>query len=75
MYLYMIIYIVLFIYINKYIFIYINLFYIICILFIYILFIHIYLKGFPGCSAGKDSLATQETLVQFLGQEDLLEKG
>ena len=31
--------------------------------------------GFPGGSAGKDPSAMQETLVQFLGWEDLLEKG
>ena len=31
--------------------------------------------GFPGSLAGKESPAMQETLVQFLGQEDPLEKG
>ena len=31
--------------------------------------------GFPGSSAGKNLPAMQETLVQFLGQEDPLEKG
>ena len=30
--------------------------------------------GFPGSSAGKESPSMQETLVQFLGQEDLLQK-
>ena len=32
-------------------------------------------KGFPGGLAVKNLPAVQETLVQFLGQEDLLEKG
>ena len=32
-------------------------------------------RGFPGSSAGKESPAMQETLVQFLRQEDPLEKG
>ena len=32
-------------------------------------------KGFPGSSAGKKLPAMQETLVQFLGREDHLEKG
>ena len=31
--------------------------------------------GFPGSSDGKDLPAVQETQVQFLGQEDPLEKG
>ena len=31
--------------------------------------------GFPDISAGKESTAMQETLVRFLDQEDLLEKG
>ena len=31
--------------------------------------------GFPGGSVIKNLPAKQETLVQFLGQEDLLEKG
>ena len=31
--------------------------------------------GFPSSSAGKESPAMQETLVQFLGWEDPLEKG
>ena len=31
--------------------------------------------GFPGSSAGKNPPAMQETLVQFLCWEDLLEKG
>ena len=31
--------------------------------------------GFPGSSPLKYLLAMQETLVQFLGQEDPLEKG
>ena len=31
--------------------------------------------GFPSSSAGKESAAMQETLVQFLGWEDPLEKG
>ena len=31
--------------------------------------------GFPGNSDGKESSAMQETRVQSLGQEDLLEKG
>ena len=34
------------------------------------------IEGFPGNSAGKkDPPAMQETLVRFLGWEDLLEKG
>ena len=34
------------------------------------------IDGFPGNSAGKkDPPAMQETLVRFLGWEDLLEKG
>ena len=32
-------------------------------------------RGFPGSSDHKKSAATQETLVQFLGREDPLEKG
>ena len=32
-------------------------------------------KGFPDSSVGIESDAIQETLVQFLGWEDLLEKG
>jgi len=35
---------------------------------------HIYI-GFPCSSALKNPPAMQETLVQFLGQEDPLEKG
>ena len=31
--------------------------------------------GFSGSSPGKESTALQENLVQFLGEEDLLEKG
>ena len=31
-------------------------------------------EGFPGSLAGKESSCMQETLVQFLGQEDALEK-
>ena len=31
--------------------------------------------GFPDISAGKESAAIQETLVQLIGQEDPLEKG
>ena len=31
--------------------------------------------GFLGSSAGKESAAMQDTLLQFLGQEDPLEKG
>ena len=31
--------------------------------------------GFPGSSVGTESPAMQETPVQFLGQEDPLEKG
>ena len=31
--------------------------------------------GFPGSSASKNQPAMQETLIQFLGQKDLLEKG
>ena len=31
--------------------------------------------GFPESSAGKESAAMKETRVQFLGGEDLLEKG
>ena len=30
---------------------------------------------FPGSSAGKESMQKIQFLVQFLGQEDLLEKG
>ena len=33
------------------------------------------IKGFPCGSVGKESPAMQETPVQFLGQEDLLEMG
>ena len=33
------------------------------------------LLGFPDSSVGKDLPAMQETPVQFLGQEDPLEKG
>ena len=33
-----------------------------------------YLGGFPGSSAGKETACIQEILVQFLGQEDPLEK-
>ena len=33
-----------------------------------------YKKGFPGGSVGKSLPAVQETWVQFLGQEDPLEK-
>ena len=33
------------------------------------------MRGFPGDSDGKDPPAMQETWVQFLGQEDPLEKG
>ena len=32
-------------------------------------------KGFPDSSVGKNLPAMQETLVRFLGREDLLEKG
>ena len=32
-------------------------------------------RGFPGGSDGKDSAAVQETQVQSLSREDLLEKG
>ena len=32
-------------------------------------------KGFPDSSTGKESAKMQETLVQFLGQDDPLEKG
>ena len=39
-------------------------------------FIFVYLlEDFPGSSTGKESAEMQETLVQFLGQEDPLEKG
>ena len=31
--------------------------------------------GFPDSSVGKNPPAMQETLVQFLGQEEVLEKG
>ena len=31
--------------------------------------------GFPDSSIDKESTAMQETLVRFLDQEDLLEKG
>ena len=31
--------------------------------------------GFPGGSEGEDSACVQETWVEFLGQEDRLEKG
>ena len=34
-----------------------------------------HIMGFPGSSAGKNLPAMQETPVQFLGQEDPLEKG
>ena len=37
--------------------------------------IKLHLWGFPGDSDGKDPPAMQETWVQFLGQEDPLEKG
>ena len=33
-----------------------------------------HMKGFPDSSVGKESPAMQETPVQFLGQEDPLEK-
>ena len=33
-----------------------------------------YLRGFPSCSVVKNPPAKQETKVQSLGQEDLLEK-
>ena len=33
------------------------------------------LGGFPYSSVSKESTAMQETLVQFLGQKDPLEKG
>ena len=33
-----------------------------------------YVNGFPDSSVGKESPSMQETLVQFLGQEDLLQK-
>ena len=36
---------------------------------------HIYNLDFPGSSAGKESAATQETPVLFLGWEDRLERG
>ena len=32
-------------------------------------------RGFPGSSAGKESTRNAGDLVQFLGQEDALEKG
>ena len=32
-------------------------------------------RGFPGSSAGKESACNAGDLVQFLGQEDMLEKG
>ena len=38
-------------------------------------FTSVYLGGFPGISAGKESACKQETLVGFLGQEDPMEKG
>ena len=34
-----------------------------------------YLEGFPGAQKVKNLPAVQETWVQSLGQEDLLEKG
>ena len=37
-------------------------------------FVHLY-QGFPDGSVGKESTCNAETWVQFLGQEDLLEKG
>ena len=37
-------------------------------------FTSVYLGGFPGISAGKESACKQETLVGFLGQEDPLER-
>ena len=45
-------------------------------LFLYFLFIFSMMHvGFPHSSVGKESPAIQETLVQFLDQEDSLEKG
>ena len=38
-------------------------------------FTSVYLGGFPGISAGKESACKQETLVGFVGQEDPMEKG
>ena len=35
----------------------------------------ILIEGFPDSSIGKNPPAMQETPVQFLGQEDPLEKG
>ena len=32
-------------------------------------------EGFPGSSTGKKSACSEEILVSFLGQEDLLENG
>ena len=40
----------------------------------YLLLDCLFLKFFPGSSAGKESASMQETSVQFLGQEDPLEK-
>ena len=37
--------------------------------------VHGVAKGFPGGSGVKNLPAIQETLVQFLGQEDPLKKG
>ena len=37
--------------------------------------IHLWVCGLPCGSASKDYAAMQETLVQFLSWEDLLEKG
>ena len=36
---------------------------------------YIWLLGFPDSSVGKESFSMQETPVQFLDWEDLLEKG
>ena len=43
-------------------------------IYIYIYIIYIYIWGFPRGSVVKNPLAMQETWVQFLGQEDPLEK-
>ena len=42
---------------------------------IFIVTYYLGLGGFPGSPAGENPPAIQETLVQFLGQEDPLEKG
>ena len=45
------------------------------VFFLFFLMMAILIEGFPDSSIGKNLPAMQETPVQFLGQEDPLEKG